>query len=171
LHIKTGCKHAPLAQTGWADFILQEMIMKRTSVLCALALAAGLTAAAPAHAASTVCEMRFTLSGWSAIYKTASGDGKVTCDNGQTARVHLKATGGGLTAGKYKIRDGYGKFNAVSNISELFGDYAEGGADAGVVKSSTAQVLTKGDVSLALAGHGSGVNLGVSFGKFTISEK
>jgi len=59
----------------------------------------------------------------------------------------------------------------VGNISELLGDYAQGGADAGVVKSSTAQVLTKGDVSLALAGHGSGVNLGVSFGKFTISEK
>jgi hypothetical protein len=145
--------------------------MKKSALLFLLTLATGLAAGTPAHAASTVCEMRFTLSGWSAIYKTANGTGKITCDNGQTAVVHLKATGGGLTAGKYRIRDGYGKFNAVSNVSELFGDYAEGGADAGVVKSSTAQVLTKGDVSLALAGHGSGVNLGVSFGKFTISEK
>jgi hypothetical protein len=148
------------------------MIMKKTSLLlCLLLLVTGLAVATPAHAATTVCEMQFTLSGWSAIYKTASGNGKITCDNGQTAKVHLKAVGGGLTAGKYKIRDGYGKFNSVGNISELFGDYAQGGAEAGVVKSSTAQVLTKGEVSLALAGHGSGVNLGVSFGKFTISEK
>jgi hypothetical protein len=146
--------------------------MKKAPLFCLLTLAAaGFSLAAPAHAATTVCEMKFNLKGWSAIYKTANGTGKITCDNGQTAVVHLKATGGGLTAGKYKIRDGYGKFNAVGNISELFGDYAEGGAEAGVVKSSTAQVLTKGDVSLALAGHGSGVNLGISFGKFTISEK
>ena len=33
------------------------------------------------------------------------------------------------------------------------------------MKSSTAQVVTKGEVSLALAGSGTGVNLGVSFGK------
>jgi len=31
--------------------------------------------------------------------------------------------------------------------------------------------LTKGEVSLALAGHGTGFNLGVSFGKFTITKK
>src|ERR1700759_4447242 len=101
--------------------------MKKTSLLCLLTLAAGLVAGAPAKAApQTTCEMAFTLSGWSAIYKTATGNGKITCDNGQTAKVHLKAVGGGLTAGKYKIRDGYGKFNAVGNISELFGDYAQG---------------------------------------------
>ena len=45
-----------------------------------------------------------------------------------------------------------------------------GEASAGVVKSGTAQVLTKGTVSLALAGAGEGVDLGISFGKFTISQ-
>jgi len=30
--------------------------------------------------------------------------------------------------------------------------------------------LTKGNVSLALAGTGEGVNLGISFGKFTIQR-
>ncbi len=146
--------------------------MRKNIILGLLALSVGLLAGSPARAAQgTVCEMRFTMSGWSAIYKTAKGNGTITCDNGQTAKVHLSAKGGGLTAGKYRIRDGYGKFSAVSGISELFGDYAEGGADAGVVKSSEAQVMTKGEVSLALAGHGSGVNLGVSFGKFTISPR
>ncbi|MEO6195046.1 MAG: hypothetical protein ABIS20_18680 [Thermoanaerobaculia bacterium] len=129
-------------------------------------------AGTPARAAAaTVCEMRFTLSGWSAIYKTASGQGTITCDNGEKAKVSLNGKGGGLTAGKYKIRDGYGKFSEVGNIEELFGSYAQATAEAGAVKSSTANVLTKGDVSLALAGSGSGVNLGVSFGKFTISKR
>jgi hypothetical protein len=53
----------------------------------------------------------------------------------------------------------------------VFGDYAQAGAEAGVVKSSQAQVMTKGDVSLALAGTGEGVNLGISAGKFTISRR
>ena len=146
--------------------------MRKSSIFCLLALSAGLVAGSPARAAkTTVCEMRFTMAGWSAFYKTASGNGTITCDNGQSAKVHLSAKGGGLTAGKYKIRDGYGKFSEVANIDELFGDYAEGGAEAGVVKSSQAQVMTKGEVSLALAGHGTGVNLGVSFGKFTISKR
>ena len=146
--------------------------MRKSSLLCLLALSAGLLAGSPARAAKgTVCEMRFTLSGWSAFYKTASGSGTITCDNGQKANVHLSAKGGGLTAGKYKIRDGYGKFSEVGDISELFGTYAQGGAEAGAGKSSTAQVVTKGEVSLALAGHGTGVNLGVSFGKLTISKR
>jgi hypothetical protein len=146
--------------------------MKKSSIFCLLALTAGLMAGTPARAAATtVCEMRFTLSGWSAIYKTASGLGTVTCDNGEKAKVNLNAKGGGLTAGKYKIRDGYGKFSEVANIEELFGSYAQASAEAGAVKSSGASVLTKGDVSLALAGSGTGVNLGVSFGKFTITRR
>lgn len=146
--------------------------MKKISVLCLLALAAVLPAGARAEEGKlTVCEMKYTLSGWSAFYKTASGQGTITCDNGQKASVSLDAKGGGLTAGKYKIRDGYGKFSEVADISELFGTYVQGGAEAGAGKSSTATAMTKGEVSLALAGHGTGVNLGVSFGKFTITKK
>jgi hypothetical protein len=146
--------------------------MRKSSIVCLLALSAGLVAGSPARAAqTTVCEMRFTMSGWSAFYKTASGSGTITCDNGQSAKVDLSAKGGGLTAGKYRINDGYGKFSEVVDISELFGTYAQGGAEAGAGKSSTAQVVTKGEVSLALAGNGTGINLGVSFGKFTITKK
>jgi hypothetical protein len=147
--------------------------MKKSSILCLLALTAGLLAGAPARGAAktTVCEMRYTLAGWSAFYKTASGSGTITCDNGQSAKVGLSAKGGGLTAGKYKIRDGYGKFSEVASIEELFGSYVQAAAEAGAVKSSGASALTKGDVSLALAGNGSGVNLGISFGKFTITRR
>ena len=49
-------------------------------------------------------------------------------------------------------------------VSELLGSYAQGEANAGVGRSAVAQVLTKGTVSLALAGSGEGVDLGISFG-------
>jgi hypothetical protein len=146
--------------------------MKRSSILCLLALTAGLAAGVPAKAAATTtCEMRFTLSGWSLGYKTAHGRGRITCDNGEKADVSLNAKGGGLTAGKTKIREGYGKFSPVAGISETFGSYVQAAADAGAVKSSTATAMTKGEVSLALAGHGTGIDLGISFGKFTISPR
>src|SRR6267142_548229 len=46
------------------------------------------------------CRMTFNLKGWSAFYKTAKGDGTIRCDNGQQARVRIRATGGGITFGK-----------------------------------------------------------------------
>jgi len=134
------------------------------------------TAALPvgkAHAADPTvkCHLKYSLSGWSIFYKRAEGAGTVTCDNGQHANVLIRVVGGGLTAGKYRIDDGTGEISNVHGINEVFGDYAQAGAEAGVVKSSQAQVLTKGTTSLALAGTGQGVNLGVSFGKFTISKR
>lgn len=116
------------------------------------------------------CTMTFTLKGWSAFYKTAKGTGTVSCDNGKTANVTIKSKGGGLTFGKSEILNGHGKFSDVASMDELFGSYAEGGAHAGVVKSASAQVLTKGEVSLALSGTGSGVDIGIDFGKFTIER-
>jgi hypothetical protein len=132
-----------------------------------------LLVAAPAAAAerTTVCTMDFTLKGWSAGYQTARGEGTISCDNNQTARVKLHLTGGGLTAGKSAVRDGRGKFTAVADISELFGAYASAGAAAGAGQSSEVQALTKGEVSLTLSGKGTGVELGVSLSKFTISRR
>ena len=141
-------------------------------VLFAAVAATGLWSvnAAAAAPGKTDCKMRFSIEGWSAIYKHAEGHGVITCDNGKTFNVNIVAVGGGLTVGKYKIDNGSGKFGEVSNTDELFGDYAQGEANAGVVKSGTAQVLTKGTSSLALAGAGEGVDIGISFGKFTISR-
>jgi hypothetical protein len=142
-------------------------------VLGLSALLLSLIAVAPAGAvaSTTVCRMDYTLKGWSAFYKTSRGSATITCDNGQTARAKISAKGGGLTAGKSEIRDGHGKFSEVADIRELFGTYASATAAAGAVKSSEAQALTKGEVSLALAGKGTGVELGVSFGKFTITRR
>ena len=136
-----------------------------------LGLFIALTTASASHAATTLCTMKFTMKGWSAFYSTANGTGSITCDNGQTAQVKLSAKGGGLTAGKSAIRDGAGKFSKVEDISELFGSYAAAAADAGAVNSAGAKAMTKGEVSLALSGTGTGMELGVSFGKFTIKKK
>jgi len=127
--------------------------------------------AQPVSAASTKCKMTYSLAGWSAGYSTASGSGTITCDNGQSARVSLRAKGGGLTAGKSKIVKGRGTFSEVADISELFGSYASAEAHAGMVGSSAAQVVTKGTVSLAFSGTGKGVDLGVTFGEFVIKKQ
>jgi len=137
-----------------------------TTLLPVLAL---VMAAMPA-AAETRCELTFHLEGWSAFYKTAHGGGRITCNNGQAARVVLRTKGGGITFGATNIVDGYGTFSPVSDIGELFGDYANAEAHAGAGESSTAQVVTKGSVSLAFSGKGHGIDLGIDFGKFTIAR-
>jgi hypothetical protein len=143
--------------------------MFKTSL--ALALLATATVAAPAahaDAAQVQCHLRFSLKGWSVLYKHAEGQGTVRCDNGQTAAVRLTINGGGLTAGKWRIDDGHGDISHVRRLQDVFGHYATANADAGVVKSAGAQVLTKGEVSLALHGTGEGINLGVDVGALTI---
>lgn len=136
----------------------------------ALAIAAATAPSAQAAEANLDCSMRFSLTGWSAIYKHAEGTGVVTCENGQSMRVKISAKGGGLTVGKSHIDDGKGEFTDVHKMSDILGTYAQGEATAAAGKSATAQVLTKGTVSLALAGTGEGVDLGISFGGFTISK-
>lgn len=144
--------------------------MRTTRVATRLAVLLLAAFAAPAFAQAEVdCQMRFDLKGWSAFYKTASGFGTVTCNNGQTMRVRIEARGGGLTFGKSSIEDGIGEFSGVYDISEVLGSYAAAEAHAGAVKSAKGQVMTKGEVSLALSGTGRGWDLGIAFGKFTLS--
>jgi hypothetical protein len=132
--------------------------------------AAGLMPVSAAHAGDISCKMTFNLAGWSIFYKTASGSGTVRCSNGQSLHVKLRAKGGGLTFGKTKITNGIGKFTGVSNVRDILGHYANAVAHAGAQRSADAQVLTKGNVSLALSGKGEGWNLGVAFGAFIIEQ-
>lgn len=125
-------------------------------------------ASLPASAASMKCTMQYTLSSWAAFYKTASGEGTVSCPNGQTMKVELQSKGGGFSFGKSTIDDGYGEFTGVREIDDVLGDYATGGAHAGAGQSNLAQGMTKGEVSLSLTGKGRGVDVGVDFGKFSI---
>jgi len=119
----------------------------------------------------TGCKMTYNLKGWSFLYKTSKGDGRIDCDNGQHAAVSLRSWGGGFTFGKSEIIGGQGKFSEVRDIQDLFGSFAQAEAHAGATMSVGAQALTKGEVSLALAGTGQGIDLGVSFGRFDIQPK
>lgn len=143
----------------------------RTRIIPIL-LAAGLVLGGmqTAHAADLSCKLRYNLSGWSIFYKTAKGQGTVTCSNGQSMSVHIRVKGGGLTVGKTEVKNGIGKFTGVHTITDVLGHYATAGAHAGADKSASAGVLTKGDVSLALAGKGRGWNLGVDAGAFIIER-
>jgi hypothetical protein len=153
----------------WQGQRQEAKVMNRMLSLMAIVIAAMLTA--PASAAGKVdCNLRFDLSGWSALYKTASGGGTVTCDNGQKMTVAITAKGGGLSVGKQEIKGGTGDFSGVSDIKEVLGSYAAAEAHLGAHKGGSAQVMTKGDVQLSLAGAGKGWDVGVAFGKFTISR-
>lgn len=140
--------------------------MRKTMVL---AVALLMVAALPAFGA-TDCKIVFSLKGWSAFYKTASGTGVITCDNGQKANVKVSTKGGGVTFGKSEIKDAVGEFSEVDDISDLYGGYAQAEAHAGAGKSSKASVVTKGEISLAFAGTGKGVDVGFAFGNFFIEK-
>lgn len=138
----------------------------------ALTALASLGAVPAAQAAGNIdCKLRYNLAGWSVLYKTASGTGTITCDNGARIPVKITAKGGGLTVGKSRIVDGKGKFSGAYAVNDLLGSYASVEAHAGAEKSGNAQVMTKGDVSLALAGTGKGWDLGVGVGRFTIERR
>ena len=144
---------------------------KTIRFLSVLALVGSFNIGGTAQAADLECRLKFTMSGWSAFYKRADGTGTITCKNGQSMAVKLAARGGGLSAGKSTIRDGHGEFAGVHNIEDVLGSYASAEAHAGAVKSTKAQVVTKGEVTLALTGTGRGWDLGVAFGKLTIKRK
>lgn len=136
-------------------------------LLCAGTLAGFSANPAQAGKAPVKCHLTYSLSGWSAIYQHAEGRGDVTCDNGQSTPVSISMHGGGLTAGKFHV-SGRGDISNVYSIKDVYGSYAQAGASAGVVRSGTAQVLTKGTTSIAISGTGEGVNLGVAVDKFDI---
>jgi hypothetical protein len=145
--------------------------MKRTVVTLAIAAVALLganQAMAQDTRAELGCKLSFSLSGWSAIYSQAEGKGVVTCKDGSSLPVLISVKGGGLTAGRTQVDHGTGEFTHVRTINDVLGHYAQAEAHAGALKSGTAQVLTKGTVSLALAGSGQGIDLGVDVGEFTL---
>jgi hypothetical protein len=135
-----------------------------------VAAALGLSLGSSAQARMIKCHMKYSMEGWSVFYKSATGRGTITCDNGQTAPVTLRAKGGGLTAGKVNIIDGIGNISEVTDIDQVFGKYASAEASAGAGNAAAAQVVTKGPVSIALSGKGKGMDLGWSFGEFVIEK-
>jgi hypothetical protein len=139
-------------------------------LMAALVLIVASVASSRAMAVSKDCDMTYNLKGWSAVYKTAKGEGSITCNNGDSAQVAIEVHGGGLTFGKTEIYNGKAEISGVHSIDDIYGSYAGMAAHAGAVKAAAVEVMTKGTVSLALAGTGEGVDVGIDFSKFTISK-
>jgi hypothetical protein len=116
------------------------------------------------------CDMTYNLKGWSALYKTAKGEGTITCTNGESAQVEISVKGGGLTFGKTDIYHGKAEISGVHSIADIYGSYATASAHAGVVKAGAVAVMTKGNVSIALSGAGEGMDVGIDFSDFTIRK-
>ncbi len=121
--------------------------------------------------AMTRCKMVLNMKGWSFLYKTMSGEGQVTCENGQSASVSIDSHAGGLTAGKTQITGGQGLFSDVTGVDEVLGTYVSAEVHAGATKSAQASAMTKGEVSLSISGTGRGIDLGFTMGAFTISRR
>ena len=136
-------------------------------------VAGALLVGAPAGADEPLkCELTYNLKGWSAFYRTSTGDGTITCSDGQTVPVRITTHGGGITFGVHEVRDGHGKFSDVWDIRDLYGGYAEAGGHAGAGPSVGGRAMTNGGVGLALSeGKGQGINLGFAFGAFIIEPK
>lgn len=118
----------------------------------------------------TSCTMTYTLSGFSFIYKQYDGIGNISCSNGQRAQVGLASKSIGFTIGKSEIQ-GTGVFSDVKNLNEIYGNYVALEGHAGATKSVDAQILTRGEISLALSGNGRGLDVGVTLGALTISPR
>lgn len=131
-----------------------------------LAMASSAASAEP----MTSCTMTYKLSGFSFVYKQYDGVGHISCSNGQRAQVGLSSKSIGFTIGKSEI-EGTGVFSDVRNLNEIYGHYAALEGHAGVTKSVDAQVLTSGEISLALTGKGRGVDIGVTIGALTVSPR
>ena len=145
---------------------------KSTLLAAAAALALGTVGlTAQAQPRNLDCKLKFSLDSWSVIYKHADGAGEVFCEGMPPMPVRISARGAGLTVGKTHIEHGTGEFTDVRMVEDVLGDYAQAEAHAGAVKSGQAALLTKGEVSLALAGHGEGIDLGVDVTKFTIKRR
>jgi hypothetical protein len=140
------------------------------SLLFILAPVVASTEAAASDPLKKDCDMTYSLKGWSAVYKTAKGEGSITCTNGDTAQVEISVHGGGVTFGKTDIFNGKAEISGVHSIDDIYGSYAAAAAHAGVVKAGAVSVMTKGNVSIALAGSGEGIDVGIDFSKFTISK-
>ena len=55
-----------------------------------LAVAGIVLLAGPASSGGLMtCRLKYDLKGWSVIYRTSKGSGKITCENGQSSKVRI----------------------------------------------------------------------------------
>lgn len=144
--------------------------MSRFTPGWALALLLGMSLPAAAAKGPQACTLRYTLTSWSAVYSTASGTGKVTCNGGRSLTVKIRARGAGLSFGRLRTIEGQGRFTGVYRIRDVLGSYMSVDAHAGAHRAGSAHVMTNGTVRLRMVGKGRGWDLGFAVSKVTLSQ-
>jgi hypothetical protein len=114
------------------------------------------------------CTLHFDMHGWSETRERAVGEGNITCTNGKTVEVRVEAYGPGVTSINSTFQDATGDFTEVSELNDLLGTYRGLVAPVGADRGAEVNVVTKGEVSVALAGAGKGWDLGVTMGRLDI---
>lgn len=117
------------------------------------------------------CDLKYTMKGWSAFYKTYKGTGTISCPSGKNANVNLSLQGGGFTFGASEIKDGKGKIRGVGKLEEIYGGGFAMGGHAGFGKSVEGRWVPRGSRTVTLSGKGTGYDLGWSMGNFKISKQ
>lgn len=118
----------------------------------------------------TSCQMHYHLSGFSLVFRYYTGTGEITCRNGQRANAALTSTSIGFSIGKSEF-EGVAHFSEVKGIDEIWGNYMSLESHAGFLKSFDAQLLTRGEISMALDGQGRGVDIGATIGNLNIIRR
>lgn len=160
-----------VAQRPIGAFILtQERTTKTFTPFLIVAAAMAVPGVVSAAERDLSCRLKFTSRECCALYDSAVGEGTVTCKDGSSIPVAINAKGVGVTAGKWKITDGKGKFTHAAKIDDVLGSCLAVGGDVGMAKAGTAKILAKGKVSLALAGKGEGFDIGIAISDFKIGK-
>jgi len=116
------------------------------------------------------CDLKYTLKGWAAFYKTYEGTGTVSCPSGKSAQVKLSLKGGGFTFGAYKVVEGKGRIRGVEKIEDIYGNSFMMDGDAGFMKAVEGRWAPKGARTRTLSGKGTGYNLGFALGALNIQK-
>ena len=136
-------------------------------------LAAMFAVVAPsAYATGPVdCKPHFSMSGWSAFYKTLSGWHGQLRQRPAHGGVDPQQRAAGLTFGKTCIENGVGEFSGVRDIHDVLGHYAAAGGARGAGKSGARAGGDQGRHLGWRCRQGRGLDLGVAFGNFIISAR
>jgi len=121
-------------------------------------------------AQAEVCDLKYTMKGWSAFYKHYKGSGVVTCPSGKSAKVKLDLKAGGFTFGASEIIEGKGKIRGITKVSDIYGGGFSLGGHAGFIKSVEGRWVPRGSRTVTLSGKGKGYDLGFSMGSLRISQ-
>ncbi|GFO72434.1 hypothetical protein BJAS_P2673 [Bathymodiolus japonicus methanotrophic gill symbiont] len=116
------------------------------------------------------CDLKYTMKGWAAFYKTYQGIGTVTCPSGKSAKVKLSLKGGGFTFGAYEVTDGKGKIRGVTKIDDIYGSSFMMDGDAGFIKSVEGRWAPRSSRTVTFSGKGKGYDLGWSLGALNIQK-